>query len=63
MFISVQYFSDSRQNYTYICKRSIKVGDFVVVPVRNGKTVAKVTGVKIPTPSFECKEIVKRVRL
>jgi len=63
MFIAVQYFSEHSKKYTYICKRSIKVGDFVVVPVRKGNTVAKVVSVDLPTPSFECKEVIKKVRL
>lgn len=63
MFISVQFFSDYQRDYTYICKRTIKVGDFVVVPTVTGNTIAKVTGTKLDTPSFQCKEIIKRVRL
>jgi hypothetical protein len=63
MFISVQFFSEYQKDYTYICKRSIKVGDFVVVPAGRGKTVAKVSAIKVATPSFECKEIIKKVRL
>jgi len=63
MFISVQYFAEYSKNYTYQCKRSIKVGDFVVVPTPTGNTVAKVTGVSLRTPSFQCKEVIKKVRL
>jgi len=63
MFISVQFHSDFTKDYTYICKRSIKVGDFVVVPTPTINTVAKVTKVKLPTPSYQCKEIVRKVRL
>jgi len=63
MFISVQFHSDFTKDYTYICKRSIKVGDFVVVPTPTGNTVAKVTRVGLKTPSFQCKEIIKKVRL
>ena len=69
MFISVQFFIESpikgyeQRNYTYLCKRTIKVGDFVIVPTQTRNTVAKVTGVKLATPSFQCKEIIKKVRL
>lgn len=65
-FISVQFFGDSSQCYTYKNRYKTKVlnkGDFVVVPTPQGKTVVKVISVDIPTPQFECKEIIKKVRL
>lgn len=64
MYIAVRFFSEYQKDYTYICKMlSIKVGEFVVVPAGKGKTVAKVTRVKLDTPSYQCKEILKKVRL
>ena len=63
MFIGVQFFAEYNQTYTYICKRTIKTGDFVIVPTPTGRTVAKVVSTKLDTPSFQCKEIIKKVRL
>ena len=64
MFISVQFFAEYQKNYTYKCsKRNIEVGDFVIVPTVTGNTVAKVTRTKLDTPSFECKSVIRRVRL
>ena len=62
-YIAVQFFAEYSKKYHYICNRSIKVNDFVVVPAGKGKTVAKVVGVNLPTPSYECKEVIKKVRL
>jgi hypothetical protein len=64
MFIAVQFFAEYSKSYTYKSKsRRIKIGDFVVVPTPTGNTVAKVVKVKLSTPSFECKEVVKKVEL
>jgi len=45
-YIAVQYFGDSQKSYTYKCRyRTVKIGDFVVVNVPKGNTVAKVVDV------------------
>lgn len=64
MFIAVQYFAEYQKSYTYKCNiRRIKAGDFVVVPTPTGNTVVKVVDTKLNTPSYECKEIVRKVDL
>jgi len=63
-YIAVQYFGDSQKSYTYKCRyRTVKIGDFVVVPVNNKTTVAKVMGVGLSTPHFQCKEVIRKVDL
>ena len=60
--IEVNYFGDSKKNYIYKCKyRTIQVGNFVVVPVNNKNTVAKVVGVGLDIPQFQCKEVIRKV--
>ena len=45
-YIAVQYFGDSQKSYIYKCRyRTVNVGDFVVVNVPKGNTVAKVVDV------------------
>jgi len=63
MFIAVSYF-DSTKRYTYKCnKKDVVIGDFVIVPTPKGNTVAKVMNTKLSSPSFQCKGVVRRVRL
>ena len=63
-YITVQFFGDNTRKYTYKCKRrNIKVNDFVIVPTPTGKQVVKVIRVNVPTPSFETKDVIRKVRL
>ena len=63
-YIAVQYFGDSQKSYTYKCRyRTVNVGDFVVVNVPKGNTVAKVVDVGLSTPHFQCKEVIRKVDL
>lgn len=64
MFIGCQFFSEYAKTYTYTTLRdNIKVGDFVVVESPKGNTVVKVVSTNLPTPSYQCKPIIKKVRL
>lgn len=70
-YISVQFFESGRKpkyhKYTYsISRRLNKVvmeGDFLVVPTPTGNTVAKVHSTDIKCPSFQTKEVIKKVDL
>lgn len=63
-YITVVFFGISTQEYTYKCKsRRIKKGDFVIVPTLKGNTVVKVVNDNVKTPSFECKEVIRKVDL
>jgi len=63
-YIAVQYFGDSQKSYIYKCRyRTVNVGDFVVVNVPKGNTVAKVVDVGLSTPHFQCKEVIRKVDL
>lgn len=63
-YISVRYFSEYNQSYTYQCLlENIKANDFVIVPTPRGNTVAQVVEVKVPIPSFQCKTVIKKVEL
>ena len=63
-FISVQFFGDWQRKYTYVCNRpNVNKGDFVVVPSPKGNTVVKVMNTDLKAPKFECKKVIKKVRL
>ena len=64
MFIGVEFFAEYSKTYTYICKkRNVTKGDFVIVPTPTGSTVGKVTHTKLAIPSYQCKEVIRKVRL
>lgn len=64
-FIEVRFFDEEhKRKYTYKCRsRRVKEGDFVIVPTPKGNTVVKVVDSNVNTPSFECKEIIRKVDL
>jgi len=63
-YIAVQFFGEWNKQYIYKCNRNnISIGDFVTVPTPRGNTVAKVMNTNLKTPSFECKEVIRKVRL
>ena len=47
----------------YSMPRRIKKNDFVIVPTPTGNTVAKVMNDNLSKPSFQCKQIIKKVEL
>lgn len=67
-YLQVQFFSskpDGSSIYMYkTTKTCLSPGDFVVVPVNaTGKTVVRVHSINQPQPHFECKKVIKKVRL
>lgn len=63
-YIAVQFFGEWDKKYTYECKsRRIKRNDFVIVPTPTGNTVAKVMNDNLSKPSFQCKQVIKKVEL
>lgn len=61
--VSVMFFGDSQKLYTYKSKRDLNVDDFAIVETPTGRTVVKVMRIQNSIPSYECKEIIKKVRL
>jgi len=63
-YVGVKFFAEYQQTYTYKTERTnIKKGDYVIVDAPAGKQVVKVVQIGLKQPSFECKEIIKKVRL
>lgn len=62
MFVSVKYKIDEthfgERSYTYHTELPLHNGELVIAPTaRNPKQIAVVCGIKMPQPSFACREI------